>query len=388
MDRLVVATGRSRADDALDAGWFAASEAIAGLAGAQPGLVIVYSSVRYDLALLVKAIRQVTGRTPLVGASSSGAFCEGEFLAPGAGVVVLALSAGAYVFGTAAATGLRRDPQGVGRRLAREAIADAEGHPPYGAVLLLADGMAGVAEDLLVGVHAVAGAHVPVIGGSAADDRAFEETFVLHGSDVLEDGAVAVYIGSERPLTVVSGHGWEPTGLPLLVTKVDGPVVHELGGRCAMEVYKEGFRVDDPLLASSDHASTGYHSVHSFGLIQPDGSILVRGTYVRDDQLLTFAPLPAYSAVQVVGANRDELLAVSERVVADAVRDVPDPSVLLMFSCAARMDIFGERAGEEAERLAAAAGVVPTFGFYTYGEFARTTGAAGFHNTTITALAL
>jgi hypothetical protein len=31
---------------------------------------------------------------------------------------------------------------------------------------------------------------------------------------------------------------------------------------------------------------------------------------------------------------------------------------------------------------------VPTFGFYTYGEFARTTGAAGFHNTTIAALAL
>jgi len=65
-----------------------------------------------------------------------------------------------------------------------------------------------------------------------------------------------------------------------------------------------------------------------------------------------------------------------------------DASLLLGFSCVARMDLLGERSPEEARRLQDAAGSVPTFGFYTYGEFARTTSVAGYHNATIAAIAL
>jgi hypothetical protein len=63
-------------------------------------------------------------------------------------------------------------------------------------------------------------------------------------------------------------------------------------------------------------------------------------------------------------------------------------NVLLAFSCVARIDILRERAGEEAALIQAAAADVPTFGFYTYGEFARTTSVSGYHNATIAALAL
>jgi hypothetical protein len=52
------------------------------------------------------------------------------------------------------------------------------------------------------------------------------------------------------------------------------------------------------------------------------------------------------------------------------------------------MDLLRGREGEEAALLHKAAGPVATFGFYTYGEFARTTGVSGYHNATITALAL
>jgi hypothetical protein len=61
---------------------------------------------------------------------------------------------------------------------------------------------------------------------------------------------------------------------------------------------------------------------------------------------------------------------------------------MLTFSCIARMDLFGDRGHEEAALLHKAAAPVSTFGFYTYGEFARTTSVAGYHNATITAIAL
>jgi hypothetical protein len=65
-----------------------------------------------------------------------------------------------------------------------------------------------------------------------------------------------------------------------------------------------------------------------------------------------------------------------------------DPSVVLAFSCIARLDLLGERCGEEATLLHEAAGGAATFGFYTYGEFARTASIAGYHNATLAALAL
>ncbi len=65
-----------------------------------------------------------------------------------------------------------------------------------------------------------------------------------------------------------------------------------------------------------------------------------------------------------------------------------DADVLLAFSCVARYELLRDRATEEAQRLHAAAGGAQTFGFYTYGEFARTTSVSGFHNATITAMAL
>jgi hypothetical protein len=132
-----------------------------------------------------------------------------------------------------------------------------------------------------------------------------------------------------------------------------------------------------------------WHTAHSFGLIEPDGTQVIRAALLDDDGgIRTFAPLPEFSAVQIVSADPDDILNISEEVVHDALSPVDHPSIMLTFSCVARIDLLGERAAEEAARLHKAAGSVATFGFYTYGEFARTTGVSGYHNATITAVAL
>lgn len=388
--RLRVGSATSQLDEASAAGQAAASGAVAALGDTPAGLVIVYSSIRYDLTELLRGVRAVTGDTPLVGASTAGHFSDAEFVPPGTGVAVMVLGAGPYQFGTAAATGVRADPNAAGRDVARAALAAAgPQRAPHGALMVLADGLGGDMPALLTGMYRITGAAVPVVGGCAADDRRLIETYVFHDGEVLTDAVVAVWIGGQRPMRVVSGHGWEANGLPMLVTKADGQVVHEIAGRPAMEVYKENFRYEDPLLKSSDSGTAGWYTAHSFGLIEPDGTQLIRGVFIGEDGLMrTFAPLPAYAAVQIVSANRDDLLDISEKVVADTLEGIDDAAVMLTFSCVARMDLFGERGHEEANRLYKAASPVSTFGFYTYGEFARTTSVAGYHNATITALAL
>src|SRR5215813_4809375 len=91
--RLRAATGHSAAEEADKAGYEAAMEALNGLGGETPAMIIVYATVRYDLGALLAAVRSVTGDTPLVGESSAGQLREGELMEPGAGVTVLAMTA-------------------------------------------------------------------------------------------------------------------------------------------------------------------------------------------------------------------------------------------------------------------------------------------------------
>lgn len=370
---------------------------MAALVGAPVALVIVYASVRYDLPELLAGIRSVTGDAPLVGASSSGHFHTGALTEPGAGVAVLALSAGRYRFGIGVAGGLSSDAFGCGAVMAR-AARDGVGpdRHPHAALLVLADGLGGDQQRMLDGAYQITGAAVHIVGGAAADDRRLRQAFVFCDGQVLTDAAVGVWIDSPWPLGVVCGHGWRTMGLPLLVTHTEGTLVHEISGRPAAEVYHEQCGVGAATLVSRLHpgeAPAGNvgdqaPAACGYGLVQPDGELVIRGVYLDwTGALHTFAPLPPYSAVQFAYCHPGDILEVIGDVVKRAFAD-RRPSVLLSFSCVARLDILGEHGGEEAHRLQRAAGDVPTFGFYTYGEFARTATVSGYHNATLAGIAL
>jgi len=309
---------------------------------------------------------------------------------PGVGVDVLALTSGPYHFGVAAREGLAAgDPEDLGRRLATAARA-AAGAPAqsHAAVLLLADGMAGHQQHLLNGIYEVTGAAVPVVGGAAADDYGYRETFIFEGDRVLRDAAAAVWIPADRPLKVVSKHGYKAMSLPMLVTRVEGLCVSQIAGRPAQQVYREAVR--DQGSAVRPSAYVGQAQQHPLGVIQPDGSHLIRIVRMDEDNandLFTFAELPPFAAINVMTGRADDILAVAEPVVSEALDGV-DAGIVLMFSCAARYEVLGDRVAEEARLFQLAAGSVPTFGFYTYGEFARNRSVAGQHNATVAALAL
>jgi hypothetical protein len=386
--RLHAASGTSEADDPVEAGTFAATEAMAGLDGRNAAMIIVYASVRYDLPTLLAAIRAVTGDTPLVGETSSGHFVGSHLTEPASGVAVLAMTAGPYRFGFAAVEGLSAGTEAAGIELARSAHADlGTQQMPHATLLIFVDGLSAEQQTLIGGMHRVTGSAVPVVGGAAGDDRKLNATYVFFNDKVLRDAAVAVWIGSDDHVPITVGHGWHPIGLPLLITKTDGQIVHEIAGRPARDVFDEHIRRGER--AEFDQIRDGgFYSTHAFGLIEPDGSHLIRGVFMDEDGMIhTFAPLPVYSAVQIVACDSEDLLATSRDVAHRSVDD-RDASMLLVFSCIARLDVLQDRGPEEARELQSAAGAVPIFGVYTYGEFARTTSVAGYHNATVTAIAL
>lgn len=390
-----VGLASSPLDDSLTAGKDAAAQAVGALGGEDPALVVVYTSARHDLRDLIAGVRSVTGDAPVVGGTTHGHFLHGQVIQPGSGVTVLALTAGPYRFGVGSATGLREDPVGTGRELARTAKAAApSGDTPHSALLLISCGRTGDQQQLLNGIHRVLGATVPIVGGASAVDLPETETSVFCGDAVLEDSAVGVWIGADEPLRVARGHGWRAHGIPQLVTDTEGNHVRTISGRPAIDVIREVLREADAERGEpvDEEGADGVVRLGArgrcLGVIEPDGSHLLRGAFITEEgEVRTWAPLPAFSSIQIMSCDNDSLLTACREVV-DQTLDGRDASVILAFGCVARCEMLGTRSGEEASRLQEAAGGVPTVGFYTYGEFARTVSPFGFHNATLTAIAL
>jgi len=306
----------------------------------------------------------------------------------GAGVAVMAMTAGPYRFGIASAARIKGDLDAAGQSIARASKAEA-GPSEHSALVLLVDNLAGDLQQIFKGAYRVAGPKTAIVGGAAGDELQFKASYVFDDGEVVEEGAVALWIASDRPLRVATGHGWKPVGVPLLVTRAEGTEIIELGGKPAAKVYEEQLGLEPGSLPPEKFWDTSMY--HPFGILQMDDSSIIRVARTRTDRdalkIQACVP-PEGSAVQVMEGDADSLLAVAGDVGRDLIDENEGAGAILAFSCAMRAKICKDRTGEEAQRLQSAAGSVPVLGIYCCGEFARTSGTLGTHNATLTALAL
>jgi hypothetical protein len=374
--------------DAYEAGRQAATAAVTELGGEEPALVIVFAMPHYDLSLLISGIRSVTGSAYLAGATSSGEILGTRYMGFGEGVAVMVMTAGPYRFGIASASHIHGDLDRAGQTIARESKNQA-GPSPFSAMILLVDCLAGNLQQLFQGAYKITGPKTTIVGGAAGDELQFKATFVFHNDKVVEQGAVAVWIASDRPLQATIHHGWKPVGVPMLVTRAEGTEIMELGGRPATEAYEEQLGIAAGVLTAENFWDTSMH--HPLGILQMDGSTIIRVARTKTPAgslMIQGCVPPDGSAVQVMESSDDSLLLVADAVSRDALSANPEAAVLIAFSCAMRARLLKDRTSEEAERLQATAGSAAVFGMYCCGEFARTSGVLGTHNATLTAIAL
>ena len=383
----IAGVGIGTDSDAFAAGVKAASEAVSDLNGEEPAVFFVFSTPRYDLEQLLRGIRSVHACAHIVGATTAGEIARGQHLGKGVGVSVLALSQGGYQFGVASASHIAGRLDEMGKTLTRTAR-DSAGATPHSVAVVFADCLAGDLQQLFRGAYRITGPKTPLVGGAASDEMNFSQTFVFHDDKVVAEGAVVLWVGGDEPFDVITRHGWEPIGIPLLVTKAKGVDIMELDGRPAADVYEEQLGFAPSSLTADAFWPTAVH--HPLGLMQSNGSYIIRAARSRTAEgwLRIQGCVPEEgSAIQIMASTNEKLLASTEEI-GEIVRSRPQASALLAFSCAARTVLFGEDTPQEAERLQRAVGDLPVNGFYCCGEFARTSGVLGTHNLTLTALVL
>ena len=377
--------GTSDDPSARQAGGSAARQA---LAGPDAKLLVVFSSIRYDLPELLDGVRAEAPSVPLVGCSTAGEISSDG--AASASVVVMAFGGEGLSVTTSAAIIEGDDLRGAGAAAA--ACMEAVGPAENKVLLLLSDGLAGDQQEVVRGAYRVAGASVPLVGGCAGDDLRMQSTSQFHGGSVLQRAVVGAAIASDGPIGIGVRHGWRRVGDPMLITGSSGCVLTTLDDEPALDVYLR--HLDAPEEAHTDPAAfTRFALTHPLGLSRRSGEEVrfVAEANFTDRSVVCIAEVPQGGLAWFMEGDSESVLAATDAACHDALGPLGGmpPVGLLAFDCIARRGVLGESGiAHEVERISDMAGGRPVAGFYTYGEIARTRGVSGFHNQTLVVLAL
>ncbi|MBF0393898.1 MAG: FIST C-terminal domain-containing protein [Alphaproteobacteria bacterium] len=359
------------------------SDALRPLGEMRPDLVLVFGSVAHFAAPgFSDGLRQSFPDSSVVGCSTAGEITR-RGVDNGSCVVTAIRFAGTPVrVAEAPLTGIEgsfASGEDLARRLAGPGLAGA---------LVFGRGLGINGSALIDGMASVLGADLPISGGLAGDDGAFQRTLILTPSGVFDDRVVAIgFFGGRLRLGHGSFGGWEPFGPTRRVTRAEGNILFELDGEPALNIYKRylgEYAKDLPasgLLFPFEMLDEGHARV---GLIRT-----ILGIDEAAGSLILAGAIDPSGYLRLMHASPDALVQGAEQAARTAAPgDRGDaPALAVLVSCVGRKLVMGDQVDDEIDAVVEHLGeAVTVAGFYSYGEICPTRGGSDcrLHNQTMT----
>lgn len=382
------AVGRSVLGLAGDAAREATRQAVDGLGGRVPRLLLVFATTAYDQRELLETVAAEAGTDHIAGCTGEGVIALRDSIETEHALAVCAIASEAIDFEILRVERYAEDPAARGRQLAEWArrFDDAIG------LWLFVDGLVGDCTSFLNALQAGLPPGLPVVGGTSADSYAFVKCFQYAGTSASSDAVVGVLLRGQATLEIAVSHGCTAVGRPRAVTKAEGGWVHEIDGRSAWSVFREYLDgeptslnaegivhlcIGEELTPGPAEAYAPYVIRTPLSLDQATGALFFPGGSLRVNQ-----------RIQLTRRDPGRIKA-SARACADRILDRHpgrSPSLVLQFDCAGRGRImFGpDAASVIVHPLQEALGTtVPWIGFHTYGEIAPIEDQLYYHNYTV-----
>lgn len=358
----------------------AAEEVREGLGGEQPAIVALFVSPHYSAAAeeVLLALRAALGPVPLIGCVAE-AVIGGSLEVEEDQALSLWAAAGIGPVETFAMDFLSTPSGGLfaGHRFEDGA----------GAYLMLADPYTFPAGDLLDHLNE----HVPgalVIGGMASGGGDTRRSQLFFDDQVLTKGAVGAKLaGTEVDLLV--SQGCRPIGSPFTVTRAEGNVVQELGGRPPFQRLQDLVTTlpeEDRLLLANGGLQVG-QVIDEYRHEQRRGDFLVRSVVGADPESGAIAVGGEVEVGQTVqfhvrdaGSADEDLQETLERELIEL--GGTQPSASLLFTCNGRGTRLFSEPDHDAALVAKLLGDIPVAGCFCAGEFGPVGGKNFLHGFT------
>jgi small ligand-binding sensory domain FIST len=366
--------------DPREAAAHAVEQATRALGDTPPALAVLFASAHF-LAVaedLAAAINNALGPLPLIG-------CVGQAVAGGAReiesgpAVSLWLGAGLGPVETFAMEYIRTPSGGAyGGYLFPS--------QPQGAHLLIADPYTFPADGLLTHLNDKSPGAV-VMGGMASAALGPRQSRLFLDHRVLSAGAVGVHLPNAEIHPLVA-QGCRPIGDAYIITRAEGSLIHELGGRPPLTRLREMAAAlptrDQELLAQGlqlgvviDEYQTepgqGDFLIRGVVGADPDSGAIAVGDQIQVGQTVQFHVRDAQSA------DEDLRRALERESEALGGRR---PAGALLFTCNGRGSRLFDEPDHDAGLIAAILGDIPLAGFFCAGELGPVGGQNFLHTFT------
>jgi small ligand-binding sensory domain FIST len=241
--------------------------------------------------------------------------------------------------------------------------------------------------DALIGALDAAYPRGRKVGGIASGGGHPGQNVLYAGASIRRGGAVGVAMTGDIVVDTIVAQGCRPIGVPIPITRADGHVIRELGGKLPIDVLRalyESLDDDDRALfrhalfvgLEMDAASIEYHKseflVRNIVGVDPDTGALAVAAHVRPWQILQFLLRDARTAEHDLEAHLERYRAATGT----------QPSGALLFSCLGRgRHLFG-RPDHDTDLFRERVGAVPLGGFFCNGEIGPVGGHTFLHGYT------
>lgn len=341
----------------------AAEELLGNLSPRESALTTFFASSRYNLRSLEEHLRALSDGAPVIGCTTAGEIAPHGYSRNS--ITGFSLPSSRFRSFAKLIPDLDRTDIGdiarIGETVQRQVESARQTDPGLKAfAFLLIDGLS-VQEERLVGHLHASLKGIPLVGGSAGDDLAFERTHVFFEGRFLSNAAVLAVCLTRLPFTAFKTQHFEPTEQKLVITDSDPKTrtVYEINGLPAAQAYAElvGCNVDE--------LNPSVFSAHPV-MLRIGGQHFVRSIQRRNpDDSLTFYCAIDTGLVLSIGRGVD-LVDNLKAALGRASRQVISPELIITCECVLRrLEVFEKGLDADVGRILSSHRAI---GFHSYGE--------------------
>ena len=249
-------------------------------------------------------------------------------------------------------------------------------------VIVFSEGLGIDCDEVLKGANEVFGGAIPLIGGLAADNNAFDYTVVMDREGTYDDAVIAVGIYGNRIKINTAMSSFDQVGIEVDITSTEGNIVHQLNHKPVLDVYKE-------LVFKQIDYEIDFIMSHPLVILDAESKRVMYCRTIFDYDLENGAVLTAGSVPQ--GPAKIISLIDSSNIVADINHTCEklidqEAEFAFVISCTSRKEPMGSEWIKESKFIQECLGNTPSLGFYSFGEIGRHVQAdpAVVHNHTLT----
>ena len=367
----------------------AVGDALEGLAGASPDLVLLFVAPQFEeeIATVVERASERCGDAVLIGCSAGGVIGGRSEVedAP-------AISAWAAALPGTDVRSFRLTFERDGDSGIIDGLEELPSRDHGDVVVMLSDPFSFPADVFLAHLNENAPG-VPVLGGQASGGLEAGRNILIANGEVVRDGACGVVLRGGPEASWLVSQGCRPIGETYAVTRAERNVIHELGGAPALRRLEEVYAASSP--RDQLLMRRGLHVGQAISELKPAlgrGDFLIRNVVGIDPRSGAIAIADAVQVGQTVqfqvrdaDSAREDLRRLLE---GERERDQRPVVGALLFSCNGRGQALFGQPHHDIGALQKAFGSVPVAGFFAAGELGPVAGRNFLHGFTASVLLL